>query len=227
MIKVSIPDNANWGVGPRAMGTFITNANQDQYNFYIVAPSQHQVLKYPPSPDGSGYPQLGRINYLSVSQDVSTVDDMYVDGKVYLVDKGQITQYELGQVVHTWKPASTGDQLLRPNGPFYTRLTADNPAQDAGTFYAYDGLNRRIVAFTKSDGSIVGQYMVPANTPWFSALTGMFVIPGTGGSSPTLYWTEGGNLMSAYLNPSAAPSASASPGPSLIPLPTPSPTKKH
>ena len=93
LIKVNIADNVNWGVGARAMGTFIVNADQNQYNFYIVVPSQHQVLKYPPSPDGSGYPQLGRINYLSVAQDVSTVDDMYVDGKVYLVDKGQITHY--------------------------------------------------------------------------------------------------------------------------------------
>jgi hypothetical protein len=226
LIKVNIADNVNWGVGARAMGTFIVNADQNQYNFYIVVPSQHQVLKYPPSPDGSGYPQLGRINYLSVAQDVSTVDDMYVDGKVYLVDKGQITQYELGEVVKTWKPGSPGDQLLRPNGPVYTRLTADNSAQDQGTFYAYDGLNRRIVAFKKVDGSIVGQYMVPATTPWFSALTGMFVIPGTAGSSPTLYWTEGGNLMSALLNPSAAPSASASAGVSLAPLASPSPSKK-
>ncbi len=135
---------------------------------------------------------------------------MYVDGKVYLVDKGQITQYVLGQAVHGWSPDPPPDTLIRPKAPYYTKLTADNPAQDQGTFYAYDGLNRRIVAFKKSDGSIVGEYMVPANTPWFTALTGLFVTTGTGGTNPTLYWTESGSLMRASLNPSSAPSPTAS-----------------
>ena len=141
---------------------------------------------------------------------------MYVDGKVYLVDKGQITQYELGEVVKTWKPGSPGDQLLRPNGPVYTRLTADNSAQDQGTFYAYDGLNRRIVAFKKVDGSIVGQYVVPADSPWFSAVAGMFVTTAADGTNPVLYWTEGGSLMRASLNPGANPAPAGSAGPSSV-----------
>ena len=151
---------------------------------------------------------------------------MYVDGKGYLVDKGKITQYQLGQAVHGWTVDVPPGKLIRPNPPYYTRLSANTTAQDQGVFYGFDNQNRRVVAFKKVDGSIVGQYMVPATTPWFSALTGMFVIPGTAGSSPTLYWTEGGNLMSALLNPSAAPSASASAGVSLAPLASPSPSKK-
>ena len=173
-----------------------------------------QILKYPPATDGSGFPAVGRANYLSVAQDVSTVDDMYVDGKIYLVDKGKITQYELGQAVHGWtgSPDPPGDKLLRPNGPVYTRLTADNPAQDQGTFYAYDGINRRIVAFKKIDGSIVGQYMVPPDAPWFTSLAGMFVTTGAGGSNPTLYWIESGNLMSAALSSTGTSTPGASAG---------------
>jgi outer membrane protein assembly factor BamB len=90
---------------------------------------------------------------------------MYIDGKVYLVDKGKITQYQLGQAVHGWSVDPPPDTLIRPQAPYYTRLTADNPTQDQGTFYAYDNTNRRIVAFKKSDGSIVGQYMVPDTRP--------------------------------------------------------------
>jgi hypothetical protein len=217
--KVYIPDDETWGLGPKAMGTFIVNTVIGQFNFYIVVPSQSQVVKYPPAPDGSGYPSAGRANYLSVAQDLSHVSDMYVDGKVYLVDKGKITQYQLGQAVHGWSVDSPKDTLIRPKAPFYTRLIADNSTDGQGTFYAYDNTNRRIIAFKKVDGSIVGQYMVPANMPWFSAVTGMFVTGGAGTTSPTpgtsttsgtsgtpganpvLYWTESGNLMGAPLIP--------------------------
>jgi type II secretory pathway pseudopilin PulG len=227
--KVYIPDDETWGLGARAMGTFIINAQIGQYNFYIVVPSQSQVVKYPPAPDGSGYPSAGRANYLSVAQDLTHVTDMYVDGKVYLVDKGKITQYQLGQAVRGWTVDAPKDTLIRPKAPFYTRLVADNPAQDQGTFYGYDNTNRRVIAFKKLDGSIVGQYMVPASVPWFSALTSMFV---TGGSTttaasgtsvatttapvnPVLYWTESGNLMGAPLIPTTnntqSPSGGATP----------------
>jgi hypothetical protein len=151
---------------------------------------------------------------------------MYVDGKIYLVDGGKITQYEGGQASR-WSPDKPLDIELRPKAPVYTRLTADNPAADLGTFYAYDGPNRRVVAFKKSDGSIVGQYIVPPTMNWFSALTGMFVVPGVGTASPTLYWTEGSNLMRAYLGPQGGAPA-ATPSPSVNPSSSQSaPTKSN
>src|SRR5450759_479353 len=215
LIKVNIPDNTSWGNGARAIGTFVVNPVLGQYNVYVVVPSANQILKYQTALDGSSYPKETRANYLSVGQDLNSVDDMYIDGKIYLVDGGNIVQYELGQAGHGWSvdvPADTKDGLLRPHAPKYTRLTADNSAQDQGTFYAYDGPSRRVVAFKKSDGTIVGQYIVPPTMNWFSALTGMSVVPGVGTASPTLYWTEGSNLMRAYLGPPGeAPTASSSP----------------
>jgi hypothetical protein len=197
------------------------------------------ILKYPPASDGSSYPRAGRANYLSVQQDLSTVDDMYVDGKIYLVDKGKITQWEGGQS-KSWSPDppgvrgndKKGDVLLRPKGPAYTRITADNPTQDQGNFYAYDGMYRRIVSFTKSDGTFIGQYMVPPSSPLLSAVKGLFVTTGTGGTNPVVYWIESGSLYGASLNPSALPtsqpssSLSPSPGPSGSNAPSSNPTKK-
>ena len=213
-VKVKIPDNTSWGNGARAIGTFIVNAQLGQYNLYIVVPSAKQILRYQPALDGGSYPTETRANYLSVGQDLSKVDDMYVDGKIYLVDGGKITQYESGQAGPGWTvdlPLDTKDGLLRPLTPQYSRLAADNSAMDLGTFYAYDGANRRVVAFKKSDGTPAGQYIVPATMNWFSHLTGMFVIPGVGTASPTLYWTEGSNLMRAYLGPSGKPPGASSP----------------
>ena len=210
--KIFLPDNETWGVGAKAIGTFITNVVLGQYNFYIVLPSENQIIKYPPAPDGSGYPAAGRANYLSVAQDVTNITDMYVDGKVYLVDKGKITQYQLGQAVHGWTVDAPAGTLIRPKAPYYTRLAANTTAQDQGVFYGFDNQNRRIVAFKKVDGSIVGQYMVPDNTPWFTAVTGMFVTGGADATNPILYWTESGSLMGAALVPTIgeAPSASGS-----------------
>ena len=208
-LKVSIPDNVTWGVGPRAMGTFVVNASLNQYNFYIVVPSQNQILKYTPNADGAGYSTDGRTTYLTVAQDVSHINDMYVDGNVYLVaDNGKITRYNLGQAATGWKPDPPGDELLRP-APKYKLITADVLDQQTGIFYAYDNLNQRIVAFKKVDGTIVGQYMAPPTTPWFTNITGMFVVPGANNTPPTLYWIEGGSLMSALLGSGGATSPGA------------------
>jgi hypothetical protein len=214
LTRVNIPDDATWGVGPRVMGTFVTNPLTNQYNFYIVLPGRQQVVKYTPATDGSSYPSQAMYSYLAVAQDVSNVTDMYIDGHVFLVDKGKITQYLLGQAVHGWSVDALPDALIRPKAPFYKYLTADNPGQDQGTFYAYDNAGRRIVAIKKVDGSILGEYMVPDDSPWFSALTGLFVTTGTDGSNPILYWTEGGSLMRASLSPSTSTAVSGSPGPS-------------
>jgi len=199
--EVNIEDHVTWGTNVRAIGTFLINSQIHSYNIYVVSPSERQVIKYPPAPDGSGYPSLGRVNYLSVSTDLSSVDDLYVDGKIYLVDKGKVTRYVLGQPVPEWVPAQPPGS--RTEKPFYTHLTADNAAQDQGTFYACDSANGRIVAFTKTAGAFVQQYMVPAGSHWFTSLTGMFVTAGTGGTD-TLYWTESGSLMSAALKPAVA-----------------------
>jgi hypothetical protein len=70
------------------------------------------------------------------------------------------------------------------------------------------------MAFKKIDGTIVGEYIVPNDSPYLSALTGMFVTGGAGATNPVVYWVESGNLMGASLVPAtnASPSASGSPG---------------
>lgn len=216
LLRVIIPDNANWGVGARAIATFLTNEAKNIYNFYIVVPSRQQIVKYTPANDGSSFPKDGQANYLAVGQDVSTIDDMYIDAYVYIVDKGKITEYERGQAVGGWKPDPPPDTLLRPKGTYYTRLAADDRAKGQGTFYAFDNLYRRVVAFAKADGTIAGQYTVAPGAPWLTALTGLFVVPGTNGAPATLYWTEAGSLMKATLAATTAvtPSTSGSASPS-------------
>jgi LysM repeat protein len=210
--EVNIPDEKTWGLGARAIATYLVNSQLGQYNLYVAAPGQRQILKYPPAADGSGYPTAGRSNYFQAEQDLIGVDDLYIDGDVYLVNGGQITKYQLGAAVPGWSPAIPRDRSALP---FYTRLVADSATRGHGTFYAYDSANNRVIAFSKADGAYVQQYAAPADTGLLHALTGMFVTTDDAGANPTLYWTEGGNLMSASLN-----ALLPAPGPTVTPAPS-------
>jgi LysM repeat protein len=210
--EVNIPDEASWGSSVPAIGTYLVNSQLGQYNLYVAVPALRQIIKYPPAPDGSGYPTAGRANYFQSDQDLSFLEDIYIDGDVYLVSAGKITKYRLGLAVNGWSPAMPPGRGL---APYYTRLVADNSAAGEGTFYAYDSANKQIVAFSKADGAIVARYVAPAKSGLLTALTGMFVTTDAKGANPTLYWTEGGNLMTASLNATAQPGSSATPVPSV------------
>jgi hypothetical protein len=54
----------------------------------------------------------------------------------------------------------------------------------------------------------------------------MFVTTDPSGTNTTLYWTEGGNLMKAALNPESGAAASASSSASASIRPSVAPSKK-
>ena len=211
LIQLTVDDSGTWGSGVRAIGTFLTDVNLGQYTLYVVVPSASQILKYQASNDTTGFFAKNCSNYLVNAQDVTQVDDMYIDGSLYLLDRGVVERFDSGQAtVRNWTADPPGDKVIRPNPPFYTSIASDNPLADQGNLYAYDGVGRRVVAITKNKGTYVQEYILPARSPYFSALAKMFIQTGPDGSNPTLFWIESSNLMKAALT---APS-SASPSPS-------------
>ena len=213
LIRINIDDSGTWGAGVRAIGTFLRNASLGQYSLYVVVPSAGQVIHYPPSADGTGYYAQARTPYLTGGgHSVAQVDDIYIDGSVYLADAGVIERYDSGQAIRGWTADPPLDKALHPQAPFYTKLSADSVVRDQGNVYAYDGVGRRVVAFSKNKGVYVQQWVVPEESPYFAALKGMFVRVGVGGASSTLFWIEGNNLMSMPLSPSPSASGSPSPG---------------
>ena len=210
LVQLSVPDGSTWGSGVRVFGTFTSDAERGQYNLYVVVPSAQDILRYTESPDSSVYPKTSRTPWLSVAQDVSDVDDMFIDGSIYLVQKGTISRYDNQTPTRGWTAKSPGDTILRPGNPTYTSIAADNPGQDLGNLYAYDGQNRRIVVISKIDGSFQGQYMVQTGSQRLTALKSLFVLSTPSGAS-RIYWIESGDLMSAPITTAVTP---ASPGPS-------------
>jgi hypothetical protein len=226
LVKIMVEDSGTWGSGVRAIGTFVTDTNLGQYSIYVVVPSAGQVLKYPASADGSGYRASSRANYLAAENvSVSQVDDMYIDGSLYLLNNGVAERYYSGQAtIKNWTADPPGDTTIRPNPPFYTKIAADNPISDQGNLYAYDGRGRRIVEITKINGKYIQEFVLPENSAYFSALRGMFVRTGANSSNPTLYWIEGGYLLQASLTPAGA-TTSPSPSGSVKPTAKPTATK--
>ena len=194
LTKLVVPGSVTWGSNVRALGAYITNPLLGQYNLYVVIPGLQQVLRYPEAIDGSGWPTALRSNYLALSRDLSRIDDLYVDGDVYLADGGEVDKFNFGQELKwaiTLPPASS----LDAQAPYYAHLAYD-PYTDM--LVAYDRANRRIIEARKSDGSVAQQF-VATGTAYLTNVRGMFVVDSRGGSTPKLCWTEGGNLMSAGL----------------------------
>ena len=81
-----------------------------------------------------------------------------------------------------------------------------------------------MLAFDKSDGTYIEQYIVTAGQPSYSAVTGMIVVSRPQGQPPVLVWTSGEDLDASPLEAIPAPGATPTPGSS--PSPTPSPTRR-
>ena len=234
LIKVNVEDSGKWGADVRAIGTFVTDSTRGLYSLYVVVPAAGQVYKYLASSDTSGYYASSRSPYLlGENLSVSQVDDMYIDGSLYLLNNGVAERYDSGQQIRNWTANPPKDTVIRPAAPFYTRLSADNSIKDQGNLYAYDGGGRRVVSVTKSNGNYMGEFVLPSSSNYFTALQGMFVRTGANGSNPTLFWVEAGNLLSAPLSTTSAgstpsPGAPSSPSPSGgSASPPPKATPKH
>ncbi len=229
LAKIRVAESSTWGADVLGIGTFVRNPDDGLYNFYVIDPSEQQVLRYSPAQDGSGYPGTGS-GYLKPPQDVSAVTAMYIDGEVYLADGGLVTRYING-AGSNWRPAPPPDELLRP-APLYKYIASPGDRGE-GVMYGYDPGSDRIIAFDKGNGKYIAQYRIVNGGPDWADLRGFFVVNRAAGQAPVLYWIDKERIGSTPLQdvstlPTPAPSASpgASAKPSTKPKPTAKPTKK-
>ena len=129
---VRVSGASEWGDDILAIGTFIRNAEANLYNFYVVDPSEQQVLRYSPAADGSGFPNQPN-KYLSSARDVGKITSMYIDGDVWLADDGQVLRVVGGNSAG-WTAAAMRDVILR--GTVQYRYLASGSDRRAGTIYA-------------------------------------------------------------------------------------------
>jgi hypothetical protein len=226
-VRVTVHDSPSWGNDIRAIATFCRNADCSLYNLYIVDPSERQIMVYTPAADGHGYPGTGT-GRLATARDVSTFDDMYIDGDIFVTDAGTIVRLVNGRS-EGWQTSDIGDSLLRPAPSF--RLIASGSPPRQGMLYGWDPVSSRVVAYQKQSGKYVEQYVLAPGPGDWSDIRGMYVQPAGDTTPAVLYWIEKGRLLSAALEaasaiPSEPPSSSPSASASASPTPSASPSKK-
>jgi hypothetical protein len=210
--KVKVSTSASWGDDILAIGTFIRNKSQGSYNFYVVDPSQQQILAYAPGSDGAGFPAKDT-KRLTVARDLSKVGDMYIDADIFITDAGTIVRFVDGRA-EGWQAKPPDDSLLR-TPPVY-RLIASPSDKRVGVLYAYDPAHARIVALDKAKGDYIEQYRLAGSLPGWEDIRGMTVLAGVDNGPATLIWASKDTVYTTILEavPDVAPSASAGPSPS-------------
>ena len=215
-----------------AIAAYQRNASTGLYNFYTVDPAGRQIVRYQPTAAGGGY--VTSSDYLTVPTDLSGVHDMdIVDGYVFTLASDDVTRYFSGQASSfaLATPPDQGD--LRP-GHDYRLLSATGEAP-TDRLWVWDATNARVVEFSRTDGTYIGQFLVQAGQTGFSDLRGMAVVLGKAGQPPALVWITADQVMASPLAAVSGPGASPSPSPSaspstrITPRPTvkPKPTPKH
>ena len=208
--KVRVSDSASWGDDIRAIGTFIRDSRLNLYNLYVVDPSEQQIMYYQPASDGA-FP-ADAVKRLAVAREMGAVDDLYIDGDIFITDGGTIVRFIDGRA-EGWQPKAPTDTLLR-SAPKY-RLLASASEKRTGRLYAYDPANARVIALDKAKGDYIEQYRLAGGAMGWEDLRGMYVVQPAEGAPPVLVWATKDGVYSSVLEvvpdePAATPKPSGS-----------------
>jgi hypothetical protein len=215
IIKVTVSNGASWGDDIRAIGTFLRVASTGLYNLYVVDPSEEQLVYYFPASDGSGFP-AAPVDRLAVARKMDKVDDLYIDGDIFITDDGEIVRFVDGRA-EGWAADPPPDTLLR-KAPKY-RLITSATEKRKGVLYAYDPTSARVVAIDKAKGTYLEQFRLAGGAPGWEDIRGMYVVLAGEDAPPTLIWATKDGVYSSILDavPDVAapsPAGSESPSPS-------------
>ncbi|HLX35621.1 MAG TPA: hypothetical protein VKR30_10330 [Candidatus Limnocylindrales bacterium] len=217
MNHVNVSGSASWGSDVSAIGTFIRNPDLNLYNLYVIVPSAQTILRYSPAADGSGsYPVRGD-HWLATDRPVNDITSMYIDGDIFVTEAGQLMRLVNGNS-EGWSATAPPDSVLR-SAPSYTLVTSGAPRR-AGTLYAFDGPNLRVIALTKASGSYIGEFELADGSEAWSDLRGWYVEPGVSDAPDAIVWISGTEIHRTILATST--SATGSPAPSGGTSPAPS-----
>jgi hypothetical protein len=208
IVRVSnVAGSSEWGNDILAIGTFIRDPEANLYNLYIVDPSAEQVLRYSPAADGGGFPAQPT-RWLSAPRDVSGVTSMYIDGDIWLADSGGVLRVADGNS-EGWEAESPEDEVLR-TAPSYL-LVGSGAERRAGTIYAFDGANDRLIALSQVNGAFLGQYRLADGSDAWSDMRDFYVEESIEGQPDAIVWISQDAVHRAVLE--SATSAPESPGP--------------
>ncbi len=203
----NVAGSSEWGDDVLAIGTFIRDPEANLYNLYLVDPSAEQVLRYSPSADGSGFPAQPT-RWLSAPRDVSGVTSMYIDGDIWLADSGGVLRVADGNS-EGWEAETPDDEVLR-SVPSY-QVVSSGAERRAGTIYAFDAANDRLIALSQVNGAFLGQYRLADGSDAWSDMRDFYVEASVEGQPDAIVWISKDAVHRAVLE--SITSAPESPGP--------------
>ncbi|HSO28377.1 MAG TPA: hypothetical protein VLS28_00610 [Candidatus Sulfomarinibacteraceae bacterium] len=195
--KVKVIGSAEWGDDLRAIGTFVRDERAGLYNFYIVDPSEQEILAYTPAADGSGFPAAPS-KRLTTPRPVDGVTSLYIDGDIWIADAGEILRV-VGGTTADWAADPPPDGLLR-DAPVYTVVMSGSERR-TGRLYGYDPANQRLVALVKATGEYAAQYRLAGGARDWRDARGWYVEPGIEDAPDTVIWSTAGTIRRAVLEP--------------------------
>jgi hypothetical protein len=207
--RVRVAGASGWGDDLVAVGTFIRDADRNLYNLYLAEPSAQQVLRYSPAADGGVnlFP-VDPTRWLTAPRDVSGITSMYIDGDMWLADRGGILRV-FGGNSEGWEAEAPGDEVLR-TAPSY-ELVASGTEQREGAIYAFDAANDRLIALSKVNGTFLGQYRLAGGSDAWADMRDFYVERSIEGQPDAIVWISEDAVNRAVLESVTGPPAA--PGP--------------
>ena len=174
LLQLSVAGDQQWTDIAVDIETFLINSDQGLYRLYVPYPPSGQILRYDPTADAGGF-SAPNPYFVSEGENVAAFHQLHVDGDVYAVTSEQVLRYFNGRRSGAFELADPPDEEdLRPGHDY--RLMAATGTRGVGNVYVWDATNARVLAFDKTDGTFVEQYVVAAGAAPLSDLTGMYVI---------------------------------------------------
>ena len=212
LLQLTVAGDQVWTDSVVDIETFLINPDQGLYRLYVPYPPSGQILRYDPTADGGGF-SAPNPYFVSEGEDAASFRQLLVDGDVYAVTADNVLRYFNGRRSGAFEladPPDAGD--LRPGHDY--RLMAATGTRGVGELFVWDAANARILAFDKTDGTFVEQYVATPGAPPLSDLTGMYVIDRGVETAPILVYSRADALYQVILSaPAVAPSPSLSPTP--------------
>jgi hypothetical protein len=159
-------------------------------NLYLWGAEPSEVIKFSSGRYGD-VPQLWLDAASAESMDLSSVVDMEIDGKIYLLlPQGEILVFHMGSFERRIVP---GD--ITPPITAITRMVVTGGPEN-GWVFLLDTLNERVIQLDKETGTVIQQMKVRGDSDvQLNRLTDMAVDDSTG--RPLLYLVNGGQIIQA------------------------------
>ena len=133
---------------------------------------------------------------------------MYIDGDIWLADSGGVLRVADGNS-DGWEAEAPDDEVLR-TAPSYL-LVGSGADRRAGTIYAFDAANDRLVALSQVNGAFLGQYRLADGSDAWSDMRDFYVEKSIEGKPDAIVWISEDAIHRAVLESVTSPPAS--PGP--------------